>query len=110
MVVIVAAALPSPGGVVAEKLLVEKALVAVPRFFEKLRRVQRPLIRIVQRVILQGSLFLLYYFGFGISRAFMTVFARRTLLHRPRTLPDRDTRWREAEGYDLDPIRLARQS
>lgn len=80
------------------------------RLFERLKRIQRPLILIVQRVILQSSLFFLYYLGFGLSRAFMTVFARRTLYHRPRFRPSRETYWREAEGYDLDPNRLIRQS
>ena len=75
-----------------------------------LKHVQRPIIRVTQRVILAVSLFLLYYLGFGISRLFMTVLARRTLFNRPRQRPDDDSYWRTAEGYDLEESHLARQS
>ncbi len=78
---------------------------------EKLGRVQRPIVRVVQRVLLQGSLFLLYFIGFGLSRVVMTVLARRILHHqRPRRSACGGTGWRRAEGYDLDEFRLRRQS
>ena len=78
---------------------------------EKLGRVQRPIVRVVQRVLLQGSLFLLYFIGFGLSRVVMMVLARRILHHqRPRRATSGGTGWRRAEGYDLDERRLRRQS
>lgn len=83
--------------------------MAIRQIFQRLRRAQRPLVRAVQKGILHPSLFLLYYVGFGLFRALMTVFARRTLFHRRRRR-DPDTFWREAEGYDLDEARLSRQS
>jgi len=72
--------------------------------------VQRRLIRGVQVVLLNVTLFLLYYIGFGLSRGFMSIFARRTLENRPREPLGEDTWWRPAEGYDLEESRLRRQS
>jgi hypothetical protein len=81
--------------------------MVIRRVVERLRRTQRPIVRVVQRVLLHGSLFLLYFIGFSLSRLFMTVFARRTLYRRP---PAGSSGWREAEGYELDELRLTRQS
>lgn len=80
------------------------------RVVEKLRQAQRPIIWVVQKTILHVSLFLLYYVGFGLFRLFMTGFARRTLFNRPPGRPSGDTFWRPAEGYDLEEVRLTRQS
>ena len=56
------------------------------------------------------SLFFLYFIGFGISRLFMMVLARRTLFNRPRHRLSNDTCWREAAGYQLDMAGLEKQS
>jgi hypothetical protein len=80
------------------------------RPFDRLRRLQRPLVRVVQRIILQGSLFVLYLLGFGLTRAFMTVFARRTLFHRRRFGPHSDSYWISARSGGLDSGLLSRQS
>ncbi len=76
------------------------------RIARGLARFQRPVIRGTRRVILAVSLFLLYFVGLGLSRALMSLFARRTLHHRPPG----DRGWREATGYDLDPAALVKQS
>ena len=78
----------------------------IRRVIEVLKRIQKPIVLGVQRVLLHGSLFLLYFLGFGLSRLLMTVLARRTLFHRSPGAPG----WRSAEGYDLDEVRLRRQS
>jgi hypothetical protein len=75
-----------------------------------MKRVQRPVILGVQRVLLRSLLFLLYYIGFGLARVVLSVVARRTLHNRPKRVPGRDTYWRECEGYDLNAARLERQS
>ncbi len=80
------------------------------RIIGGLKRMQRPIIRVTQQVILAVSLSLLYYLGFGISRLFMMVLARRTLFNRPRQRVADDTYWRPAEGYDLEEFHLVRQS
>jgi hypothetical protein len=80
------------------------------RILRRVRRAQRPIVRGTQIVLLHVSLFLLYYIGFTLARLVLSVAARRLLHHRPRRPPSEDTWWREAEGYDLDPVRLTRQS
>lgn len=76
------------------------------KFVVALKRAQRRLVLIIQAVILHICLFLLYYIGLGLTRLVMMVFARRTLFDPPPA----GTSWRKAEGYDLDALRLTRQS
>jgi hypothetical protein len=80
--------------------------VVIRRIAGVLGRMQKPIVRGVQRVLLHGLLFLLYFVGFGLSRLLMMVLARRTLYDRPAGDPG----WRPAEDYDLDELRLRRQS
>ncbi len=80
------------------------------RIKRTLKRVNRPVIRGTQFVLLNVFLFLLYYIGFVLSRLLMSVFARRMLYNRPRRRSSEDTLWRDAEGYELDEARLTRQS
>jgi hypothetical protein len=75
-----------------------------------MKRLQRPVVTGVQRVLLRSLLFLLYYIGFGMARVVMTVLARRTLYNRPRPSPGPDSYWREAEHYELTETGLERQS
>ncbi len=77
---------------------------------ERLKRIQRPVIRGVQVGILYPGLFLLYFFGFGVCRLILGIFARGLLFHRPGVRPAGGSRWRPAEGYELDEGRLRRQS
>ena len=84
--------------------------MVIRRFVAKVRRFQRPLVRAVQRGLLHGSLFFLYYLGFGLTRCVMSLVARRLLFHRSPGPRDRSTWWRDAEGYELDEIGLRRQS
>lgn len=76
----------------------------------RLRRAQRPIIRGTQWFLLNLGLFFLYYIGFGVSRLVMTVLANRTLYNRPRRRPDKNSFWRETEGYELSEAQLPRQS
>jgi hypothetical protein len=80
------------------------------RILSTIKRIQRPVVRGTQRVLLHGALFLLYHTGFVLARLLMTVLARRLLYNRPPGRPAGDTYWREAVGYDLDGDRLTRQS
>ena len=80
------------------------------RFFERFKAFQRRMFRGAQVVLMHVCLFVLYYVGFGATRLVMMVFARRTLFHRPPRGGGGDTFWRDAEGYELDPVRLTRQS
>jgi len=78
------------------------------RIAEFLKRINKPIVRTVQRVLLHGSLFFLYFIGFGLSRLMMMIAARRMLYNRPRNRAGDG--WLTAEGYDLDENRLRRQS
>ena len=84
--------------------------MVIRRVIRKFKAAQPPMIRFIQRVILRGCLFLLYYTGFGLSRLVMTFLARGTLYNKPRPRLGKDTYWREAMGYELDEARLTRQS
>ncbi len=80
------------------------------RIKRTLKRINGPVIRGTQFVLLHSLLFLLYYIAFTLSRLLMTVLARRLLFNRAPRRPTEDTFWRKAEGYELDAERLTRQS
>jgi hypothetical protein len=65
------------------------------------------LIRLIQKIIVTISLFLLYVFGFGITAVFMMFFNRETLIRHP---DKEDTFWSKAAGYEEDIEASFRQS
>ena len=71
-----------------------------------MKRLNRPIVRAVQRALLHGSLFFLYFIGFGLSRLLMMIAARRLLHNRAQN----GDGWRTARGYELDELQLRRQS
>ena len=76
--------------------------------FERFKLRSQELGRRVQQVVVTALLFALYFLGFGLTRALVTIFGRRylRLYHAPL---EGDSYWRDAEGYDADPERLLRQ-
>ena len=80
------------------------------RFFSRMKRLQRPVVLAVQRTLLRSLHFLLYYIGFGLARAVMSVVSRRTLHNRPKGVSGADSFWRESEGYELNEVQMERQS
>ena len=53
----------------------------------------------MQKIFITIVLFIIYIFGFGITLILVILFNRRLL---GGTIEDKDTFWRNAEGYEPD--------
>lgn len=62
---------------------------------EKVKIFQWKFVRLVQRILIAISLFLIYFFGFGLTKVFAVIFNRRLLGKSKKA----DTFWLEAKGY-----------
>lgn len=63
--------------------------------------------RRVQGRLVTAGLAVLYLFGFGVTKLWVSVFHRRRLTHRPRS---EGTYWVEASGHAFDVNAGDRQS
>ena len=63
--------------------------------------------RIIQKILITTSLFVLYIVGFGITLFFVTIFNRRLLRIKRK---EAGTFWQKAEGYEADIQEFIRQS
>ena len=63
--------------------------------------------RAAQKIVAIALLFILYALGFGITAFLAAIFEP---CRRADKQGNSDSFWRDAEGYDLDPDELSRQS
>ena len=77
------------------------------RLLGGLRSAVQALIRVVQRVVMACSLFLVYFLALGLTWALAWIFQRRLVRWAS---PGRDTYWEPATGYEADPAQALHQS
>jgi hypothetical protein len=82
-------------------------LETIARIFGKLRDATKVVIRLAQRVVMAVSLFLVYFFAVGLTKALALVFQRHLVRWDP---PGQDSYWVTAQGYDPDPERSLHQT
>ena len=64
-------------------------------------------IKIIQKIFITVALFICYIFGFGVTLIFVTIFNRGLLGAEKR---EKDTFWKDAEGYENDINDCMRES
>lgn len=73
----------------------------------RIKTVVKNFITSIQKLIVVVSLFLIYIFGFGLTVIFMLIAKRGFLKDGPA---QKDTFWKEADGYDAGIDEAFRQS
>lgn len=63
---------------------------------------------VVQPVVVRFLLVIVYVVGVGLTRLFAAVFARRQIAV-DEAVETNGSFWRDAEGYEPDPVRLRKQ-
>jgi len=72
-----------------------------------IKNILKGFIKIIQKILISVALFVIYYFGLGITFIFSFVFNREVLSGRKK---DKDTFWIRAEGYQNSIEESRRQS
>jgi len=71
------------------------------------RKIIQKYIRIIQKIIITIALFIIYIVGLGITLILVIIFNRRLLGVEKR---EKDTFWKDAEGYEADISECKRES
>jgi len=64
-------------------------------------------VKIIQKIIITISLFVIYFIGLGITKIFIMIFNRKQLREG---FEEKDSFWQEARGYEADINKSFRQS
>jgi len=76
-------------------------------FAERFKAVVSVIVRVIQKILITVLLFLLYFFGFGLTWLIMLIFRKATLLSLKTK---KDSFWKEAQGYQVTMEESGRES
>jgi len=79
----------------------------IKHYFKSIRAGIKNFVRETQKIFLMVLLFILYFFGFGITLCLLVIFNRRALTSEYHA---QDTYWHKTKGYAADIDRSLRQS